>query len=319
MNKKSALVVGIVVATLIAGALPADAGNKTRNRNKGTAVAAPANDSFAAGTQVAEMPFEASVNFTAASLDANEPQPSCSSAKSTVWYSVASDREQKLVVRAASQFPNAVAVYSGADLTHLSEVTCVAEGASNEVMFPAASDALYFVQVSAGKVHKGSLEFGMNVDTWETKTLLQDNYSVTVPDVDAPKVVIDGRPRANNPKIYDLTVTAADQTVGPFGLVTDPVKLPAIHQELSKVSGQKIDISLSSTYRYDSAQSDCRLYQGEDCSVGLPVTGDSDWYTDGSGAEAQIVVSIRIESDGKLLAEKTVAVPFAGQFGGLLP
>ena len=37
MNKKSALVVGTVVATLIAGALPADAGNKTKNRGYASA------------------------------------------------------------------------------------------------------------------------------------------------------------------------------------------------------------------------------------------------------------------------------------------
>lgn len=320
MNKKYALVVGTVVTTLIVGALPAVAGNKAKNRKNDTpTIAAPANDSFAAGTQVAQVPFESTVDFTASTLEVGEPQPSCSSAKGTAWYRVASDTEQKLVAQSAAQFPSAIAVYTGNDLSALSEVTCVADGVSNEVMFPAAPGAVYFIQVSAGKSRRGVLDFGMGVDTWESKTLREDTYSVTVPDVDTPNIVIDGRAREKNPMVYDLTVTADGQGVGPVGIVTNPVKLPAIHQELSKVSGQEIDIKLSSTYRYDSAQRDCRVYQGDDCTAGLPVTSDANWYTDGNGSEAQVVVSIRIESDGELLAERTVAVPFAGQVAGLLP
>lgn len=320
MNKKSALVVATVVATLIAGALPADAGNKTKNRKKGApVVAAPANDSFAAGTQVTQTPFEATIDFTSSSLEANEPQPSCSAAEGTVWYSIASETEQELVAHAASRFPNAIAIYTGSDLTQLSEVTCVADGTANKVMFPAASGALYFVQVSGGTDRQGTLKFGMSVDTWETKTLRQDNYSVTIPNVDTPNIVIDGKPREKNPMIYDVSITADGQGVSALGIVTNPLVLPAIHQELDDVAGKTVDVSFSTTYRYDSAQKDCRVYQGDDCVVGLPVTGDPQWYTDGSGSQAEIVVSLRITSDGVLFAERTVAIPFAGQVAAFLP
>ena len=121
MNKKVAVVVVTVVATLVAGSLPAVAGGgKAKSKQSNASTGAPANDSFGAGTQVTEMPFGSEIDFTAASTEAGEPQPSCSAAKATIWYSITSASEQDLVAKAAAEFPSTIAVYSGASLTAVS-------------------------------------------------------------------------------------------------------------------------------------------------------------------------------------------------------
>ncbi len=317
MNKRAAVVVVTVVATLVAGSVPALAGKNNRTKSNRTTVVAPANDSFAAGTQITEMPFGSVVDFTSASIEAGEPQPTCSEAKATVWYSVTSASEQDLVAKSAAEFDNAIAIYSGPALAELTEVTCAAEGDSTEVAFPASPGAVYFVQVAAPKKHRGSLGFSLEVDPWKTETLKEEEFLINTPEIDQAAIVVDGKARETNRKIYDLTVTANETTIGPYG-VTTPVELPAIHQELAKVPGQEVELHLTSSYRYDKAQKDCRLYDGEDCIVGLPVTGDAGWYTE-NGSEAELIVTLRIVANGELLAERTVAAPFAGQVGGLLP
>lgn len=317
MNKKTALVVGTVVAALVLGTVPAFAGGKSKERRKGRSVSAPANDSFASHAQITEVPFNSTVDFTGATLEADEPQPSCLAAEATVWYSVTSAREQKFVAKAVAEFDSAVAVYSGASLTELSEVSCAAGGSEEELMFPASPGTLYFLQVAAPKKHRGMLDFGLEVDTWESEVLSENRIPVSIPAIDQAEIVIEGKPRASDPKIYDLSVKANETTVGPYGITT-PVALPAIRQELAKIPAQEVVLEITSSYRYDKSHSDCRLYDGDDCMVGLPVTGDLSWYT-ANGAEAELVVSLKITSNGKVLAERTVAVPFAGQVGGLLP
>lgn len=317
MNSKTAFVVGTVVATLVVGTVPAFAGGKAKDKRKSPSVAAPANDSFGSHTQITEVPFTSTVDFTGATLEANEPQPSCFAAEATVWYSVTSGQEEKLVAKTAADFDNAVAVYSGAGLTELSEVSCSAAGSENEFMFPAAPGSLYFFQVAAPVEHRGMLDFGLEVDTWETEVLSENKIPVSVPAIDQAEIVIEGKARPSDRKVYDLTVKANETTVGPYGITT-PVALPAIRQELAKIPAREVVLEITSSYRYDESQSDCRLYDGDECMVGLPVTGDLSWYT-GDGAEAELVVSLRITSNGEVLAERTVAVPFAGQIGGLLP
>ncbi len=318
MNKRTAVVVGTVVATVLAGSLPAVAGrSRAKSKQKSTTIVAPANDSFAAGTQITEMPFGSVIDFTSASIEAGEPQPTCSEAKATVWYSVTSASEQDLVAKAAAEFPNAIAIYSGAGLSELSEVTCAAEGHSTEVAFPASSGAVYFVQVAAPRKHRGTLGFSLEADPWQTETLREAEFLINTPEIDRAAIVIDGKARENNRNVYDLTVTTNETTIGPYG-VTTPVELPSIHQELAKVRGQEIVLQLTSSYRYDKTQKDCRLYDGEDCIVGLPITGDAGWYTE-NGSEAELIVTLRIVVNGKVRAERTVAAPFAGQIGGTLP
>lgn len=319
MNARAALAVGTAVVTLIAGALPAVAGSRKEESRKSTTAAPPMNDGFAAGTEVAEMPFANTVDMSRASLELSEPQPSCSTAMATVWYRFTAQDDLNMVATSSAVFPTGITVYTGSDLGALSEVTCAGASPESHAAFPASAGSVYFLQIAAGKRHKGFSDFSLKVDPWNNRELASQEFVVPVPMIDQAAVVIDGKPREMNPKIYDLTITAGENTVGPYGIETDPVVLPAIHQELVKVPGQNVTVTLTSTYRYDSAQRKCVLYQGEECVKALPLSGSPSWYTGGEGAQAELVVTLRITHNDQLLAQRTVTAPFAGQIGGLLP
>lgn len=319
MKARTALVVGTAVATMLAVAVPAEAGNRKRQPKKAAPVVAPANDAFAAGTEILEMPFETVVDLRGSSLETSEPMPSCSEATATVWYRFTPTEDLNLVGSVASSSPVGVSIYSGADLATLSEVACAAAAPEAHIAMPATGGSVYFVQVSVPKRRPAAVEFSLKVDTWRHKELTRQNVVVPVPAVEQAAVVVDGKPRESNPNIYDLTIKAADVTIGPYGVETNPVTLPAIHQELLKVPGQTVDVSVTSSYRYDSAQGRCVLYQGEECLKRVPVAGDTGWYTGGDGAEAELIVTLTIKHNDRLLAERTVSVPFAGQVGSLIP
>lgn len=319
MKARTALVVGTAVATMLAGAVPAVAGSKKREAKKTTAAVAPANDAFAMGTDVVEMPFSTTIDLRGASLEKNEPLPSCSQVAASVWYRFSPAEDINVLGTVVSRSPVGMAIYSGTDLATLSEVSCGAAAPEAHIAMPASAGSVYFVQVSVPKRSKAKVDFSLKIDTWEQRELVQQDLVVPVPAVDQAAVVIDGKPRANKPGIYDLTVKAGDVTVGPYGIETNPVVLPPIHQELVKVPGQTVKVSLTSSYRYDGAQGRCALYQGEECLKTVPVSGESSWYTGGEGSKAELVVTLTITHNDKLLAERTVSVPFAGQAGSLLP
>ena len=317
MKARNALVVGTAIATLLAGAVPAVAGGRKAKRT--TAAVAPANDSFTMGTEVVEMPFEQVVDLRAASIEKNEPLPSCSDAAATVWYRFTAVEDMNIVGTVTSSFPAGIAIHSGSDLTTLSEVACATAAPEAHLAMPASAGTTYFVQVSVPKRRRAPVNFSLKVDTWRHAEVTSQELVVPVPAIDQATVVIDGQPRKDKPGIYDLTIKAADVTVGPYGIETNPVVLPPIHQELVKVSGQTVKVNLSSSYRYDSAQGRCVLYQGEECLHDLPVSGETNWYTSGEGSQAELVVTLKITKNDHLLAERTVTVPFAGQVAGLLP
>lgn len=319
MKARTALVVGTAVATLLAGAVPAVAGDRKREAKKQPAVVAPANDSFTTGTEVLEMPFEAEVNLRGASIEENEPMPSCSEAAATVWYRFSPLEDMHVVGTVSSSAPVGITIHSGADLATLTEVACATAAPEAHIAMPASAGTTYFVQVSVPKRRKDPVAFSLKVDTWRQREIANREFVVPVPAVDQASVVIDGKPRKDNPGIYDLTVKAGDVTVGPYGVDTNPVKLPPIHQELLRVDAQTVNVAITSSYRYDSAQGRCVLYQGEECVEMLPVASESSWYTGGEGSEAEVVVTLKITKNGKVLAERTVAVPYAGQVAGLLP
>lgn len=320
MKARAALVVGTAVATMLAGAVPAALADARKGeRKKPAAVTAPANDSFAMGIDVIEMPFESTVDLTEASLEKNEPAPSCSPATRTVWYRYAPSEDVNVLMDLSAKSPVSVAVHSGSDLATLSEVACAPAAPEAQLALPLTAGNVYFVQVAAQKARTGLVDLSLQVDTWRYEQLAQREVTVPVPTIDQSALVIDGKPREGKPGIYDLTVKAGGVTVGPYGLETDPVKLPAIHQELVKVPGQKVQVSITSSYRYDSAQGRCVLYQGDDCLASLPVSGQSSWYTGGDASEAELVVTLRVMRNDDLLAERTVTVPVAGQLLALLP
>ena len=319
MKARTALVVGTAVATLLAGAVPAIAQDRKRPAKKTSTVIAPPNDAFAMGTEVAEIPFESVVDLRGASVEKNEPMPTCSEAAATVWYRFTPAADMDIVGSVRSEAPAAIAIHSGADLATLSEVACAPAAPEAHIALPSSAGTTYFVQVSVPKRRRTPVEFSLKVDNWKQTDLLEREFEVVVPAIDQAAVVIDGRPRTDKRGIYDVTIKAGDQIVGPFGIETNPVELPAIHQELVKVPGQTVNVTLTSWYRYDSAQGRCVLYQGEECVQMVPVSGDTSWYTGGEGSEAELVVSLKVTKNNEVLAERVVAAPFAGQVAGLLP
>lgn len=319
MKARTALVVGTAVATLLAGAVPALAEDRKRPGRKTSAPVAPANDAFEMGTEVSEMPFETVVDLRRATVEESEPMPSCSETVATVWYRFTAVDDTNIVGAVRSDSPVGIAVHSGADLATLMEVACAPAATEAHIAMPASSGTTYFVQVSVPQRRKTPVEFSLKVDNWKQAEVVDHEFEVPVPAVDQAAVVIDGKPRADQPHVYDLTIKAADQTVGPYGIETSPVVLPPIHQELVRVKGQTVNVTLTSWYRYDSAQGRCVLYQGEECLQTLPVSSEASWYTQGEGSKAELVVSLKITKNDEVLAERTVAVPYAGQVAGLLP
>jgi hypothetical protein len=319
MRATKAVLIATVFATLVAGTMPAVAGNKKgRSKERRPPVPAPANDRFATGTEIVEVPFGSTTDFTSASVEEFEPQPSCSSATATAWYRIAVNEDSNLVADATASFPTVITVFSGESLTDLSEVACAAGAEASSLAFPATAGQVYLFQVAGAKKHRGVVHFTVDVDTWKHQHLRHEQLGVTVPAVEKAVVVIDGQPRANNPRIYDVKLQVSDTTIGPFGVETDPFTLPGIHQEVAKVPGQEVKVTVTTGYRYDSAQRKCVLYQGEECMTGVPVSGSASWYAN-EGSKAEFVATVRIELNGHLISERTINVPFAGQVGGLLP
>jgi hypothetical protein len=126
------------------------------------ALAAPANDDRADATSVTAVPFYDSVDVTGATVEADEPEPSCAPIGMTVWYAVSVPKKSTLEVDTmGSEYDTVVAVYD----TSLREVACNddAGGLESRVTFSAARNTTYLVQVGA---------FGGYVDPEEGYPLL---------------------------------------------------------------------------------------------------------------------------------------------------
>jgi Ca2+-binding RTX toxin-like protein len=136
------LVVGIGALTPVAGA------------------AQPSNDAFASATEVLALPFEETLNTSAATLETGEPQPPCAPIGKTVWYRFTPGSETFVGVDTlGSNFDTVLSVYTGPSLTELVPVACNDDWASlrSRVTFRGLSGTTYHIQVGGFAGSAGSL------------------------------------------------------------------------------------------------------------------------------------------------------------------
>jgi len=116
----------------------------------------PANDDFADAAQVSNLPFSTNVNTTAATLESNEPRPSCEYGigQGTVWYAYTATNDKSLMVGTDTQNPTAIAIYTGTSLSNLTEQECFyfMMDYRRGVFKPTPGTTYYFQEMGYGEI-----------------------------------------------------------------------------------------------------------------------------------------------------------------------
>lgn len=128
------------------------------------AIVPPPNDNFAAATSIAALPFDGTVDLTAAGLEAGEPTPSCANGPltSSAWYRFTPTQTVSISASAFGfGFSSVVAAYTGTAVASLTPVGCGAFG--NRATFRAVANTTYYFQVGGMFGQTGTLEFRLEV------------------------------------------------------------------------------------------------------------------------------------------------------------
>ncbi|HEV3472665.1 MAG TPA: hypothetical protein VG408_05600, partial [Actinomycetota bacterium] len=306
---------------------------------------APANDSFSAAEVISRVPFNKTASTTGATLESNEPRP-CAEIDNTVWYRYTPQRDINVRARASATFGTAVAVYSGTDMTALTEVGCAAAGPETELQFGALAGETYNIQVGSADGSEGNIGFGLTnanqaqlllgdpgplLPGWTEKVLVEE-IPVSTPavgPVDARLIVIDGAPQPAKPKMYDINITAAGTplptiTLNSQGFLTEP-----IHVELVQIAKESTTAAVKLFYRFDPDVTTCQLGVGGNCVVSLPLDPTDVWWTTENGPAAELIILAKIDV-GKVDINGTAAnvdvpnplyvrIPLLGQVRAILP
>lgn len=114
----------------------------------------PANDDFANAALITSLPFDDYVDIAAATIQADEPKPSCQwdTMEKTIWYAFTPAASGSISAYIPnSSFPPALAAYTGSSLNSLLEVGCRDWGW--RLTFRAEAGTTYYFQVS--KLYSG--------------------------------------------------------------------------------------------------------------------------------------------------------------------
>ena len=282
---------------------------------------APPNDDFGSATVISEVPFADTVNNRAATKELIEPQPSCRTAASrTVWYSFSPSEDMNFVAEAAGTFKSVLAVYGGTGVGDLAEMACSAGQTSPTVEFRGVAGQTYFIQLGSANGRAGKVDFKLAPSTWQERVLREVVQRVEVPEQNVNALRFYGRPRPSNSNMYDVTVSVAgqqqiDRGILSFGLLKEEVRL-----ELIRIPQQRVTVATTLAYRYDSSQYTCLSDGGEGqaCTAGSPIK-DLNWLTSGEGSRAELIIRVSVAHQDRILAERVVTIPYAGQAGGLVP
>jgi PKD repeat protein len=131
------------------------------------AIPPPPNDNFVDATPIPVLPFDATVDITAASREEpDEPTPSCSFGSSsgrTAWYTVTPTQPGSISASIINtfSFSTVVAAYTGSSLASLAEVGCRTFG--GRLTFRAEAGTTYYFQVDGLFGGAGPLEFRLEV------------------------------------------------------------------------------------------------------------------------------------------------------------
>lgn len=320
---------------------PATFGDEDKDRR----AAAPTNDKFSTAEVISRVAYNKSASTVGATLEAGEPSP-CATFDNTVWFRYTPRSDANLKAKASATFNTALAVYSGTDMSALTEVGCASSGSTTELQFGALAGETYNIQVGSADGREGSVGFGLSnanqaalligdpgplLPGWTEKVLV-DETTVTVPavgPVDAPLIVIDGAPQAAKPKMYDINITAAGTplptiTLNSQGFLTEP-----IHVELVQIAKESTTAAVKLFYRFDPDVTTCELAVGGQCVVSLPLDPTDVRWTTESGPSAELIILAKIDV-GKVDINGTAAdvdvpnplyvrIPLLGQVRAILP
>lgn len=124
----------------------------------------PSNDDFTNATSFTDLPFSDSVDAAAATIEPDEPAPSCvffGDLTGTIWYAFTPPTSGSVTARVGSfSTSTMVAAYTGNSLGDLSEVGCRSFG--DVLAFLATEGTTYYFQVGS-LFGRGDLQFSLEV------------------------------------------------------------------------------------------------------------------------------------------------------------
>jgi hypothetical protein len=125
------------------------------------AVVPPPNDDFASATRVTALPFNDSVDTTAATVEGGEPSLCTTSSDKTAWYVYTPTASGSVSATARGFFAaNSVAAYTGDSLTGLTRIGC---GSGQTLTFRVSAGTTYRFQVGSFGSQGGPMQFTLDV------------------------------------------------------------------------------------------------------------------------------------------------------------
>jgi PKD domain len=144
-----------------AGAMFSGFGNLQLNVQQ---ITPPPNDNFANATPVTSVPYSDYQDTSAATIENNEPTPSCGYGQSagTVWYTFIPSASGSYSASSPwNGFSTQLAVYKGSSVGSLTQVGCQAFGSL--LTFHADAGSTYYIQVGGVFGSRGSVRFTIDV------------------------------------------------------------------------------------------------------------------------------------------------------------
>jgi hypothetical protein len=122
----------------------------------------PANDNFGRATVIKNLPFEQRINTSNATLQDNEPVPSCSwdGFGNSVWYAYTPPTTQTVEVWADAPFQPTLAIYTGNGLRTLSQLYCASGWMSFQTL---NAGTTYYFQIGGNYGSSGFVNFSLRL------------------------------------------------------------------------------------------------------------------------------------------------------------
>lgn len=303
-------IVSLTIAVLVLGSIAGIAQARETRR--------PSNDDMATAAPIPALPFSQTVSLRGATLEPGEIQSSCKPVQGSIWFGFSVPETTNMVAELSASFGSAFAVFEETT-DGLAETACALANTTSDSEFKALPDRVYLVQVGATGRKQGVADLGLRASEWVDTTLWEFTYRREAEEQKVPILSVKGKPRAENPNMYDVEVGISEQRPTKAGIMTFGLVTKEVQAELLRIPASTTDLRVTISSRYDSSQYTCAADNGEDtCYAGSPIS-DLEWLTSGDGSRAELVITLRAERNGDVLQERTLTVPYAGQPMGLVP